>query len=47
MAKTGIGIGWTPEPRKKNKGVHATSGTSRSPGSKNYKKKYRGQGRAR
>lgn len=32
--------------KKKNwKGVHAKSKTSRGKGSKNYKKRYRGQGR--
>jgi len=31
--------------RKKRKGVHAKSKTSKLKGSKNYKKKYRGQGR--
>ena len=29
----------------KRKGIHAKSKTSRLKGSKNYKKKYRGQGR--
>lgn len=33
------------EGRTKRKGVHAKSKTSNQPNSKNYKKKYRGQGR--
>jgi hypothetical protein len=32
--------------KPKRKGVHAKRGSSQSPTSKNYKKKYRGQGRA-
>lgn len=31
--------------RKKRKGIHSKNNTSRSKKSKNYKKKYRGQGR--
>lgn len=33
-------------PKIKRKGVHAKRGSSKSPASKNYKKGYRGQGRA-
>jgi hypothetical protein len=36
--KTGIA-------KKKRKGIHAKSKTSKLPGSKNYKKPYKGQGR--
>lgn len=43
--KNSQGAGWSPAPRRKRKGVHAKRGTSRMKGSKNYKKKYRGQGR--
>lgn len=34
-----------PKLKKKRKGVHAKNKTSRSKGSKLYKKKYRGQGK--
>ena len=33
------------KPKKKRPGVHAKTNTSKSPGSKNYRKAYRGQGR--
>ena len=33
------------KPKKKSPGVHAKTKTSKSPGSKNYRKAYRGQGR--
>lgn len=33
------------KPKKKRPGVHAKTKTSKSPGSKNYRKAYRGQGR--
>lgn len=33
------------KPKKKRPGVHAKTKTSKSPGSKNYRKSYRGQGR--
>lgn len=33
------------KPKKKRPGVHAKTKTSRSPGSRNYRKAYRGQGR--
>tara|TARA_B100000925_G_C21885551_1_gene420452 strand:- start:318 stop:452 length:135 start_codon:yes stop_codon:yes gene_type:complete len=33
------------KPKKKRPGVHAKTKTSRSKGSKNYVKRYRGQGR--
>jgi len=36
-----------PEQSPKRKGVHAKRGTSQLKTSKNYKKKYRGQGRNR
>lgn len=45
MAKGFIGIVHEDKPKKKNKGVHAKSGTSSQKQSKNYRKKYRGQGR--
>ena len=44
MAK-GIGSGAYSPTRIKRKGVHAKAGSSRQKQSKNYKKKYRGQGR--
>ena len=45
MAK-GFGVGsiWK-SAKKKRPGVHAKTKTSKSPGSKNYRKSYRGQGR--
>lgn len=33
------------KPKIKRPGVHAKTKTSKSPGSKNYRKSYRGQGR--
>jgi len=33
------------KPKKNNKGVHATTQTSKNKTSKNYQKPYRGQGR--
>lgn len=33
------------KPKRKRPGVHAKTKTSKSPGSKNYRKSYRGQGR--
>jgi hypothetical protein len=33
------------KPKRKRKGIHAKRGSSQSPTSKNYKKKYHGQGR--
>ena len=47
MAKRGgaFGTGTIDRTRTKRKGVHAKSKTSRLKQSKNYKKKYRGQGR--
>ena len=33
------------KPKKKRPGVHAKTKTSKSPGSRNYRKAYRGQGR--
>ena len=33
------------KPKKNNKGVHATTKTSKSKGADNYKKPYKGQGR--
>lgn len=33
------------KPKKNNKGVHATTQTSKSKSADNYKKPYRGQGR--
>ena len=43
MAKTVTSYG--SNPRKKRKGVHAKSKTSKLKTSKNYKKKYKGQGK--
>ena len=44
--KGGLGIStYVLETKKKRPGVHAKSKTSNSVTSKNYKKKYRGQGR--
>tara|TARA_B100000900_G_scaffold306277_1_gene264920 strand:- start:2001 stop:2138 length:138 start_codon:yes stop_codon:yes gene_type:complete len=40
----GINSVWY-KPKKKRPGVHAKSKTSNSKTSRNYKKKYRGQGR--
>jgi len=36
---------FTPESKKKRKGVHAKTKTSKTKTSRLYKKKYRGQGR--
>lgn len=36
---------YTEKPKKKRPGVHAKTKTSKSPGSRNYRKAYRGQGR--
>lgn len=33
------------KPKKNNKGVHATTQTSKNKNSKNYQKPYKGQGR--
>lgn len=45
MAKQTIEKGFLKKPKTKRKGVHAKSKTSSNPGSKNYKKPYRSQGR--
>jgi len=44
MAKS-IGSGTYSPTRIKRRGVHAKAGSSKQKQSKNYKKKYRGQGR--
>ena len=48
MAKRGsaFGTGSISRTKRKRKGIHAKSKTSRLKQSKNYKKKYRGQGRS-
>jgi hypothetical protein len=44
--KGGLGVStYVLETKKKRPGVHAKSKTSNNANSKNYKKKYRGQGR--
>jgi hypothetical protein len=45
MAKTVSTLGKRRSPKVSRPGVHAKTKTSRSKSSKNYKKKYRGQGR--
>lgn len=47
MAKRnqGVGVISIETPKKKRKGIHGKRKQSSSPSSKNYKKKYRGQGR--
>ena len=46
MAKSAFGsIGLLDRPKKRRKGVHAKSKTSKGKVSKNYVKPYRGQGR--
>ena len=45
MARRATGYTHTSVKRKKRPGVHAKSKTSNSKQAKNYKKKYRGQGR--
>lgn len=44
MARLGDNY-YSPNPRKKRKGVHAKTKTSKTKTSKLYKKKYKGQGR--
>lgn len=44
MAKL-AGSGSMDKPKKSRPGVHSKNNTSKSKKSKNYKKKYRGQGR--
>ena len=44
--KSGFGVSsYFDKPKKKRPGVHSKNGTSNSKKSKNYVKKYRGQGR--
>ena len=45
MARRQTIVGHKARTARKRKGVHAKAGESRLKGSKNYKKKYRGQGR--
>ena len=45
MAKQTTSINKMKTPKKKRKGVHAKSSNSKLKKSKNYKKKYNGQGR--
>lgn len=45
MAVRGQSNSYSPNPRKKRRGVHAKTKTSKTRTSKLYKKKYRGQGR--
>jgi hypothetical protein len=45
MAKKTIDRTFTPNPRKKRPGIVAKSKASKNPNSKNYLKRYRGQGR--
>ena len=45
MARRAAGYTHTEKKRKKRAGVHAKSKTSNSKQAKNYKKKYRGQGK--
>jgi hypothetical protein len=45
MAKQTTSTSKLKTPKKKRKGVHAKSGNSKLKKSKNYSKKYRGQGR--
>ena len=45
MAKQTIDRGFLKKSKTKRKGIHAKSKTSSNPGSKNYKKPYRAQGR--
>lgn len=44
--KSAFGVGsYFEKPKRKRPGVHSKTKTSRSKGSKNYVKQYRGQGR--
>ena len=43
--KTQTASSFKEKPKKNNKGVHATTQTSKSKSADNYKKPYRGQGR--
>jgi len=46
MARVSKNMGsYIEKPKKNNKGVHATTKTSKNKNSRNYKKPYRGQGR--
>ena len=45
MARRAIVNTYTANKRKKRPGIHSKNNTSNSKASKNYKKKYRGQGR--
>lgn len=44
MKKTSVKVHLV-KPKRRRKGVHSKSKSSKSKGSKNYKKRYRGQGR--
>jgi len=43
--KTQTANSYREKPKKNNKGVHATTKTSKSKTADNYKKQYKGQGR--
>ena len=45
MARKGVNFVFRDKTRKKRKGVHAKSKSSNLKGSKNYLKKYKGQGK--
>ena len=45
MARAKYGSDPVVQTKVKRKGVHSKNKSQKSPGSKNYKKKYRGQGR--
>lgn len=48
MAKAkGPSTSWSPNPKIRRPGVHAKTKTSQEKSSKNYKKKYKGQGKRR
>jgi hypothetical protein len=45
MAKNATGGAFTESPKKKRKGVHAKTKTTKNKGASNYKKSYKGQGK--
>jgi len=45
MAKGTTGGAFTATPKKKRKGVHAKTKTTKNKGAANYKKSYKGQGK--
>ena len=45
MAKTNQSTAFTPKPKRKRPGIHSSSKSSKLKNSKNYFKKYNGQGR--